>query len=185
VTVEESNDLVRQRIKKVEDLKEMGVMPFGGPYEASDHAADLAGRYGNAPKEQLEAERIRCCLAGRIVAFRDFGKASFAHIQDSTGRIQIYLKKDVLGDRYRLVKKLDIGDIIGLAGVLFRTKTDELTVEVESLELLTKSVRPLPEKWHGLKDVETRYRQRYVDLIVNPEVRQAHPKIRSPCSQEH
>ena len=103
---------------------------------------------------------------------RDFGKAAFAHLQDATGRIQIYLKRDVLGEKHALLKKLDIGDIIGVEGRLFRTRTDELTVEVESFALLTKSIRPLPEKWHGLKDVETRYRQRYVDLIVNPEVRE-------------
>ncbi len=170
--MEETNELVKQRIKKVEDLKEMGVKPFGDPYEAADHAADLAARYRDTAKDQLEAERVHCSLAGRIVAYRDFGKAAFAHVQDATGKIQIYLKKDLLGDRYRLVKKLDVGDIVGLRGALFRTKTDELTVEVESLELLSKSIRPLPEKWHGLKDVETRYRQRYVDLIVNPEVRE-------------
>ena len=170
--MEETNELVKQRIKKVEDLKDMGVKPFGDPYEAADHAADLAARYRDTAKDQLEAERVHCSLAGRIVAYRDFGKAAFAHVQDATGKIQIYLKKDLLGDRYRLVKKLDVGDIVGLRGALFRTKTDELTVEVESLELLSKSIRPLPEKWHGLKDVETRYRQRYVDLIVNPEVRE-------------
>ena len=170
--MEETNELVKQRIKKVDDLKEMGVKPYGDPYEAGDHAADLTARYKDTTKDRLETERICCSLAGRIVAFRDFGKAAFAHVQDATGKIQIYLKKDHLGDRYKLVKKLDIGDIIGLKGALFRTKTDELTVEVESLDLLSKSIRPLPEKWHGLKDVETRYRQRYVDLIVNPEVRE-------------
>jgi lysyl-tRNA synthetase class 2 len=103
---------------------------------------------------------------------RDFGKAAFAHIQDATGKIQVYFKRDVLAERYRLIKKLDIGDIIGIKGLLFRTKTNELTIEVQDLVLLTKSLRPLPEKWHGLKDIETRYRQRYVDLIVNPEVKE-------------
>jgi lysyl-tRNA synthetase class 2 len=103
---------------------------------------------------------------------RDFGKAAFAHIQDATGRLQIYFKKDTLGESFKLLKKVDIGDIIGIKGFLFRTRTDELTVEVESFTLLTKSIRPLPEKWHGLKDIETRYRQRYIDLIVNPEVRE-------------
>jgi lysyl-tRNA synthetase class 2 len=172
VNVEETNELIKQRIKKVEELKEMGVKPYGDAFAAADHAADLIGRYQDTPKEELEEKTVECSLAGRIVAMRDFGKAAFAHIQDSSGRIQIYLKKDVLGDGYKLLKKLDIGDIVGLKGRLFRTRTNELTVEASSLQLMTKSIRPLPEKWHGLKDVETRYRQRYVDLIVNPEVRE-------------
>jgi len=169
--MEDTNELIKQRIKKIDELKEMGINPYGAPFPAADHAADLIGKYGSTPKEALEADSVMCSLAGRIVAYRDFGKAAFAHVQDASGRIQIYLKKDVLGDRHKLLKKLDIGDIIGVEGKLFRTRTDELTVEVEKFELLAKSVRPLPEKWHGLKDVETRYRQRYVDLIVNPEVR--------------
>ncbi len=171
MNVEEANELIKQRIKKVEELKELGVSPFGGPFPAADHAAELVRKYGPLSKEELGAEAVYCSLAGRIITLRDFGKAAFAHIQDSTGKIQIYLKRDVLGERHNLLKKIDIGDIVGLKGRLFRTKTNELTVEVEMFELLTKSVRPLPEKWHGLKDVETRYRQRYVDLIVNPEVR--------------
>jgi len=170
--VEEVNELIKQRIRKAEELKEMGIRPYGGSFGASDHAGDLTEKYINTTKEALESESVECSLSGRVVALRDFGKASFAHVQDSTGRIQIYFKKDVLGDEYKLFKKIDVGDIIGLRGRLFRTKTNELTVEVEHFELLTKSIRPLPEKWHGLKDVETRYRQRYVDLIVNPEVRE-------------
>ncbi len=170
--MEDTNELIKQRIRKIDELREMGIKPYGDPFQAEDHAEDLLARYADTPKDDLEAEVVHCSLAGRIVAFRDFGKAAFAHLQDSSGRIQIYLKRDVLGDRHKLLKKLDIGDIIGIRGRLFRTKTNELTVEVEEFELLSKSVRPLPEKWHGLKDVETRYRQRYVDLIVNPEVRE-------------
>jgi lysyl-tRNA synthetase, class II len=170
--VEEINELIEQRIKKVSDLREMGVKPYGDPFEASDHAAVLMSKYAETTKEVLESEHITCSLAGRIMTMRDFGKAAFAHIQDSTGKIQIYLKRDVLGEKHNLLKKLDIGDIIGIKGRLFRTKTNELTVEVEAFSLLTKSIRPLPEKWHGLKDIETRYRQRYIDLIVNPEVRE-------------
>lgn len=170
--MEEINELIKQRIKKAQELREMAVAPYGGPFPAADHAAELNEKYSGTPKEDLEAAQVRCSLAGRIITLRDFGKAAFAHIQDATGRIQIYLKRDILGEKHGLLKKLDIGDIIGLRGRLFRTRTDELTVEVESFELLTKSIRPLPEKWHGLKDVETRYRQRYVDLIVNPEVRE-------------
>ncbi|MDA8433121.1 MAG: OB-fold nucleic acid binding domain-containing protein, partial [Nitrospiraceae bacterium] len=170
--MEETNELIKQRIRKVEELKEMGVKPYGDPFCATDHAADLLEKYQDTAKEELEAGTVECSLAGRIVAMRDFGKAAFAHVQDGTGRMQIYLKKDVLGEGYKLLKKLDIGDIVGLKGRLFRTKTNELTVEVTALRLMTKSIRPLPEKWHGLKDVETRYRQRYVDLIVTPEVRE-------------
>jgi lysyl-tRNA synthetase, class II len=172
VNVEEINELIKQRIKKVDELKELGINPFGGSFHATEHAEGLIKKYGPMSKEELEDEAVFCSIAGRIIAFRDFGKAAFAHVQDSTGKIQIYLKKDVLGERHKLLKKIDIGDIVGLKGRLFRTKTNELTVEVEMFELLTKSIRPLPEKWHGLKDVETRYRQRYVDLIVNPEVRE-------------
>jgi lysyl-tRNA synthetase class 2 len=170
--VEDINELIEQRIKKADELRQLGVKPYGDPYEAEDHTADLKARFGQHPREVLETEKIACSLAGRIVAMRDFGKAAFAHIQDSTGRLQIYFKKDILGESFKLLKKVDIGDIIGIKGFLFRTKTDELTVEVEAFTLLTKSIRPLPEKWHGLKDIETRYRQRYIDLIVNPEVRE-------------
>ncbi len=170
--MEDLNELVKQRIKKIEELRELGIEPYARPFQADNHAAEIFGKYGGRSKDELEATTVECTLAGRLVAYRDFGKAAFAHIQDSTGRIQIYLKRDVLGDRHKLLKKLDIGDIVGVKGRLFRTKTDELTVEVSNFELMTKAVRPLPEKWHGLKDVETRYRQRYVDLIVNPEVRE-------------
>lgn len=170
--MEDTNELIEQRIKKIEELKELGIKPYGDTYEADDHTADLRATYGAMPKESLETEKIFCSLAGRIVAMRDFGKAAFAHIQDSTGKLQIYFKKDLLGENYKLLRKIDIGDIIGIRGFLFRTRTNELTVEVESYTLLTKSIRPLPEKWHGLKDIEIRYRQRYIDLIVNPDVRE-------------
>jgi len=169
--MEETNEYIKNRIKKLGALKEMGVEPFGGAFEYSDTAASVLGIYNDATGESLEQNRAECSIAGRLVAMRDFGKASFAHVQDSTGSLQVYFKKDLLGDVYKVVKKLDIGDIIGVRGALFRTQTGELTLEVSELNLLTKSVRPLPEKWHGLKDVELRYRQRYVDLIVNPDVK--------------
>ncbi len=173
------NELIEERIKKLHELKEAGIEPYGGPFEAKDHAAELLNKYESADKESLEADTVTCSIAGRIVAMRDFGKAAFAHIQDTTGKIQVYFKKDILGEKHAIVKKLDIGDILGLRGKIFRTKTNELTVEVYDFTLLTKSLRPLPEKWHGLKDIETRYRQRYVDLIVNPEVREAFAKRRA------
>jgi lysyl-tRNA synthetase, class II len=174
--MEEINELIAQRMKKLEELRQSGIEPFGGVFYAEDHALELHDKFGSASKEVLETTPVSCSLAGRIITMRDFGKAAFAHLQDATGRMQIYFKKDLLGEKYLIVKKLDIGDIIGLRGKLFRTRTDELTVEVEELEFLTKSLRPLPEKWHGLKDIEIRYRQRYVDLIVNPEVRQTFMK---------
>jgi lysyl-tRNA synthetase class 2 len=170
--MEEINDLIEQRIKKLEELRQTGIEPFGGSFYAEDHASELLNKLDSVAKETLEANPVFCSLAGRIISMRDFGKAAFAHIQDSTGKIQVYFRKDLLGEKYSIVKKLDIGDIIGLKGRLFRTKTNELTVEVKDFVFLTKSLRPLPEKWHGLKDIETRYRQRYVDLIVNPEVRE-------------
>jgi lysyl-tRNA synthetase class 2 len=174
--MEEINDLIEQRIKKLEELRQSGIEPFNGSFYAEDHAADLLNKLDSVAKETLEANPVSCSLAGRIISMRDFGKAAFAHVQDATGKIQVYFRKDMLGEKYLLIKKLDIGDIIGLKGKLFRTKTNELTVEVDDLVFLTKSLRPLPEKWHGLKDIETRYRQRYVDLIVNPEVRQVFVK---------
>jgi lysyl-tRNA synthetase class 2 len=174
--MEEINELIEQRIKKLEELRQSGIEPFGGSFYAEDHASELHEKFGSLSKENLETDPVSCSLAGRIVAMRDFGKAAFAHIQDATGKIQVYFRKDILHDKYSLVKKLDIGDIIGLDGKLFRTKTNELTVEARDFVFLTKSLRPLPEKWHGLKDIETRYRQRYVDLIVNPEVKHAFVK---------
>ncbi|MDI6889621.1 MAG: lysine--tRNA ligase [Thermodesulfovibrionales bacterium] len=172
----EINELIEQRIKKLEELRQSGIEPFGGPFYAEDHASDLLNKFDSVTKETLEASPFSCSLAGRIISIRDFGKAAFAHIQDTTGKIQVYFKKDILGEKHSVVKKLDIGDIIGLKGRLFRTKTKELTVEVEDFILLTKSLRPLPEKWHGLRDIEIRYRQRYVDLIVNPQVRETFAK---------
>jgi lysyl-tRNA synthetase class 2 len=174
--MKEINELIEQRLRKLEELRLEGIEPFGGSYYAEDHASDLLNKFDSVPKETLESSPVSCSLAGRIVSMRDFGKAAFAHLQDVTGKIQVYLKKDILGEKQNLLKKLDIGDIVGLKGRLFRTRTNELTVEVEDFVFLSKSLRPLPEKWHGLKDIEMRYRQRYVDLIVNTEVRQTFAK---------
>jgi lysyl-tRNA synthetase class 2 len=174
--MEDINEQVESRLKKLSELREAGVEPFGGPFEVNDHASAINEKYDSASKEELEAGPVNCTMAGRIIMMRSFGKAAFAHVQDSTGRVQIYLKRDVLGEGYALVKKLDIGDIVGFRGRLFRTRTGELTVEVQEITLLSKSLRPLPEKWHGLKDIERRYRQRYVDLIVNPEVKESFKK---------
>jgi len=174
--MEEINELIEQRLKKLGELRASGTDPYNGKFNPEAHAEDLKSAHRDATKEYLETEAVYTSVAGRIVAMRDFGKASFAHIQDATGKVQIYLKKDVLNEQYALVKKLDIGDIVGVSGRVFRTRTEELTVQVENIVLLSKSLRPLPEKWHGLKDVEIRYRQRYVDLIVNPEVKDVFAK---------
>ena len=167
----EDNDQRQQRLKKLETLKGMGVTPYGTRFEVKDRAGDLTRRHGDKPKATLEQNQIACTLAGRIVGLRRFGKAAFAVLQDGADRLQVYLKKDHLSEQaYKVCEELDLGDWIGVSGVLFRTKTDEFTVDVKQLTFLSKALRPLPEKWHGLTDVETRYRQRYVDLIANPSV---------------
>ncbi len=171
--MDELNEQRQQRIKKLELLREAGVAPYGSRFEVKDRAGDLLTRHGEKSKETLEQEKISCTLAGRVVALRRFGKAGFAVLQDGSERLQVYLKKDLLSEQaYTIVEQLDLGDWIGVTGTLFRTKTNEFTVEVRQLTFLSKALRPLPEKWHGLTDVETRYRQRYVDLIANPQVHQ-------------
>ncbi len=170
------SELIQQRIKKLDTLRSLGIEPYNGTFEPSHSSEQIHKEYGELEKEQFENQTIEVSIAGRIILLRDFGKAVFAHLQDSKGKIQIYLRKDILGDKFQLIKNLDIGDIIGVSGRLFRTKTNELTIEVHNFEFLSKSLRPLPEKWHGLKDIEARYRQRYVDLIVNPSVKETFVK---------
>jgi lysyl-tRNA synthetase class 2 len=172
--VEDLNPLIRQRIEKYELLKkESGIGHFPNTYRKDINIEAFIHAYGEKDGEELKGITSTHRLAGRIMAMRKFGKASFIHFQDATGRLQAFFEEAKLGaEGYELFKKLDIGDIIGLWGTPVKTRTGELSVYVQGFELLTKSFRPLPEKWHGLKDVETRYRQRYVDLIVSPEVRQ-------------
>jgi len=171
--MDELNDQRLQRIKKLDTLRALGIQPHGSRFEIKDRAGQLVRLHGEKTKDTLEQEKISCTLAGRIVGLRRFGKAAFAVLQDGADRIQVYLKKDLLGEQaYKVSEALDLGDWIGIHGILFRTKTNELTVEVRQLTFLSKALRPLPEKWHGLTDVETRYRQRYVDLIANPDVHQ-------------
>lgn len=174
--MEEINDLIEQRLKKLNDLRSQGIDPYDGQFIPDSKAADIQERFRDASHEALENETINVKVAGRIIAFRDFGKAAFCHLQDSAAKIQLYFKKDILKEQFQLFKKLDIGDIIGVAGRLFKTKTNELTIEVAEYAILSKSLRPLPEKWHGLRDIEIRYRQRYVDLIVNPQVKEIFAK---------
>jgi lysyl-tRNA synthetase, class II len=174
--MDEINDLMEMRLKKLNELRELQIDPYGGRFEPGDNAAALKAANAASTKEQLESAAVPASCAGRIITLRDFGKGCFATIQDATERIQVFFSKAVMGESYSLVKKLDIGDIIGVSGRLFRTRTEELTIEVNELHLMSKALRPLPEKWHGLKDVELRYRQRYVDLIVNPQVKEIFAK---------
>ncbi len=167
--------IVEKRKEKVEKLRQMGINPYAYKFDKKNTAAELIAKYGRKPEEGVsEVPQVEVSLAGRIVSLRLIGKVAFFHLQDEDDKIQCYIARDDVGDEFykKVFKKLvDIGDIVGVKGTLFRTKTGELTVKVSELELLSKSIRPLPEKWHGLKDVEKRYRQRYLDLIVNPQVR--------------
>ena len=166
----DENELIKVRHEKMQGFIDKGIAPFGHRYDVTHHAADIRAEFGDIEGEE-DAGKVK--IAGRLMAIRGHGKASFATISDVTGTMQIYFKLDILGEeKYSQFKLLDIGDIIGLEGTVFKTKRGELTVRVENFDLLSKSLRPLPEKFHGLKDLETRYRQRYLDLIMNPEVRE-------------
>ncbi len=167
---DDGSELVRQRHEKLAALRRRGIDPFGGRFPVTHWARPLTERLGGVSEEELKAFNP-VSVAGRVVALRHHGKSCFAHLMDHTGRIQLYARADRLGEDYERFTDLDIGDFIGVTGEMFRTRTGELTVAVKAFTFLSKSLRPLPEKWHGLRDVETRYRQRYVDLIVNEEVR--------------
>ncbi|WDL98969.1 lysine--tRNA ligase [Alicyclobacillus sp. ALC3] len=165
--------LFETRLHKLDEFRARSVDPFGHRYEVTHHAQDILQFGAELDKEALDDASLRVRIAGRLMIKRGHGKASFAVLQDRTGSIQIYAKVDVLGESaYELFQLLDLGDFIGVEGTVFRTNRGEITVLIEQLDVLSKSLRPLPEKWHGLKDVETRYRQRYLDLVVNPDVRQ-------------
>ncbi len=165
---QDENKLIQQRREKLAKLRERGVA-FPNGFKRDALADDLHGLYGKHSGESLEKECVRAHVAGRMMAKRVMGKASFAHIHDSSGRLQLFLQKESLGDSYEDFKAWDVGDIVGAVGTLFKTKTGELSVRVEAVQLLAKSLRPLPEKFHGLADTEIRYRRRYLDLIMNPE----------------
>ncbi len=171
--MDESQPLTAQRLRKIEDLKKEGGTLFPNDFPVENTSEDLLSRFGQATVEELKMAKESFSLAGRIMTMRDFGKAVFMHIQDRGGKIQVYVRRDRVGEKaFSLFKKMDIGDFVGVSGTVFRTKTNELTIDAEGIRLLTKSMRPLPEKWHGLRDVEIRYRQRYLDLLVNPRVRE-------------
>lgn len=167
LTENEINEQMQVRIDKMHKIEEHGWKPFGYRFLYTHRAADIAAQFDELSEKETEVK-----MAGRIMAIRGHGKTCFMDMQDKTGRIQVYVRKDVIGEEnYALIKLMDIGDTVGITGTAFRTHMGELSIKASSVEMLSKSLRPLPEKWHGLKDVETRYRQRYVDLIVNPEVR--------------
>jgi lysyl-tRNA synthetase class 2 len=169
---EELNDQLRQRRANFEELQRLGVTPYPHAFERTDSIAALVDAHAQKSAEELEAARIETTTSGRILAIRSFGKANFLVLSDGRSRIQVYIRKDALSERdFAMFKLLDFGDFVGVSGHLFRTKTNELTIWASRLEFLAKCFIPLPEKWHGLQDVETRYRQRYLDLIVNPDAR--------------
>jgi lysyl-tRNA synthetase class 2 len=172
--MEPINELMAIRKEKERQLRELGIETYPqvrGDYKTTEEVKRAFGELG---PDELERIEDTPSLAGRIISLRDFGKSIFMHIQDRKGKIQVYIRRDRLKEpAYDICKRvLDIGDIISVSGRVFKTKTGELTILAESLMLLTKSLRPLPEKWHGLKDVEERYRRRYLDLIVNERVRE-------------
>ncbi len=161
-----------QRRDKAKALQSEGVPLYPNDFRVEDHLVDISNHCGSLDAEALGRESRVFTVAGRIMAMRSFGQAAFISLQDATARLQAYVKKDAVGaDRYRIFKRLDIGDLVGVKGTVFRTRTGEITLLAQDVKLITKSLRPLPEKFHGLRDVESRYRQRYVDLMVNEEVR--------------
>ena len=173
---QDMSEMMKVRREKMEAFRSMGVAPFGHRYDVTAHAADIHEKFDHLEGEEESTEDVR--IAGRLMAIRGHGKAAFCTLNDRTGSIQVYFKIDVLGEqKYKEeFKRLDIGDIVGIQGKVFKTRRGELTVRVEDFDLLSKSLRPLPEKFHGLQDVDIRYRQRYLDLIMNPEVRETFVK---------
>ena len=173
--MEEHNPLLSERMRKLAELEAAGVDPFPARFEVRSLAADLHREYAGLSEEGGAVPQVS--IAGRLMSLRHHGKVTFAHLQDCSGQMQLYLSRDTLGvEVYDLCKKLDVGDYVGVEGQLFRTRTGELTVRARTVQLLSKSLRPLPEKWHGLTDVETRFRQRYLDLLVNRQVADAFRK---------
>jgi lysyl-tRNA synthetase class 2 len=166
-------NIYRLRLEKLKQIEALGQQAYPRQYDFTHTIPQILANYSEKTAEQLESARISLRITGRIMAIRLMGKAGFAHLQQGGQRLQIYVKKDSVGEKgFELYRLLDLGDHIGVSGYLFRTRTGELSVHVDELTFLSKDLLPLPEKWHGLTDVELRYRQRYVDLMMNPEVRQ-------------
>jgi lysyl-tRNA synthetase, class II len=169
---QKESDQLRQRRENFEELQRLGVTPYPHAFRRTNTVAELVEAHGPKTGEELEGTKIETTTAGRVLAIRSFGKANFLQISDGAARIQLYIRKDALSERdFAVFKLLDFGDFVGVKGHMFRTKTNELTIWASSLEFLAKCFIPMPEKWHGLQDIEIRYRQRYLDLIVNPDSR--------------
>jgi lysyl-tRNA synthetase class 2 len=166
-------ELIQERIRKLHELRAKGINPYPYKFVPTHTARQVLEKYGGL---QVEHTKDSATVAGRIIALRRMGKITFCHVRDHTDKIQLYFKEDQLGKDYELLKLYDAGDWIGATGTVFKTKTGEVTLSVTQSAMLCKSIRPFPEKWHGLKDVETRYRKRYLDLIMNPEVRETFRK---------
>ncbi|MEK6960686.1 MAG: lysine--tRNA ligase [Nanoarchaeota archaeon] len=165
------NYLVKERLRKLDELRQMGVDPYPYSFPKTHDAKAILDEFQSLKPEEKTQERV--VVAGRIMTLRRMGKASFMHIQDQTGKIQLFLREDDLGaDSYKIVKLLDLGDIVGSSGFVFRTKAGEITVNSQAFQILSKAIRPMPEKYHGLQDTEIRYRKRYLDLFMNPEVKE-------------
>ena len=174
----EENKLITEREKKLEEIKK-NHKAYPNSFKKVDYANNLISNHSNSDKESLEKDAINVSVSGRLLTIRNMGNSSFANLHDESGDIQIYLQKKQVGeDSYKLFNNLDLGDIVGINGTLFKTKTNELTINTESIELLSKSLRPLPEKFHGIADIEIKYRQRYLDLMINPETKNLF-KVRS------
>lgn len=173
IVAEQLTDQERVRREKLELYYEQGLDPFGGKFERTNLARDLHEEFGETSKEELAELNKKVTIAGRMMTKRGKGKVGFAHIQDVSDQIQLYVRKDEIGDEaYDIYKTVDIGDIVGVTGIVFKTNVGELSIQVTEFTLLAKSLRPLPEKYHGLQDVELRYRKRYLDLITNEESRE-------------
>ena len=167
-------ELLKQRLTRIQEIEALGFRAYGQRFDFSHTIPNILAEYSSKTAEELTATRVDVRIAGRIQTVRRMGKAGFMHLMQNGERLQVYVKKDAVPEKdYALYQLLDIGDIVGVEGYLFRTKTGELSVHVERVYFLAKTLLPMPEKWHGLEDVETRYRQRYLDLIANPEVRRA------------
>jgi lysyl-tRNA synthetase, class II len=165
------DELLQQRLTRIREIEKLGFPAYGRRYEFTHTIPDVLAEYGAKTTEELVPE-VRVRIAGRLMTLRHMGKAGFAHLQQNGERLQIYVKKDAVSERdYALFKMLDLGDIVGVEGYIFRTRTGELSIHAEKIEFLSKTLLSMPEKWHGLEDVETRFRQRYLDLIANPESR--------------
>ncbi len=175
--MEELNEILLQRRAKLDEFRAQGVNPYANDFTVRQTTDDVKRAHDHQDAAALENCNDHYALAGRIMARRSFGKAAFIQIQDRKGRLQVFVRRDDIGeDSFDQFRKMDIGDIVGVTGKPFRTQTDELSIRADSIRLLTKSLQVLPEKWHGLTDVETRYRQRYLDLIVNPDVQEVFKK---------